>query len=117
MSKKHCVTFNVAIGFVDVKKIRESLCMSQSEFAIFMNVAVDTLQNWEQGRRVPDSSTSILLRMYRDDPESTIRLVFSIGKEEILERLSEDGLYRWFKKVLAKNLHLVEIPDFQLSIK
>jgi putative transcriptional regulator len=38
----------------DVKTIRASLSASQSEFALMIGVSVATLQNWEQGRRMPD---------------------------------------------------------------
>ena len=38
----------------DVKAIRQRLGKSQSEFALMIGVSVSTLQNWEQGRRVPE---------------------------------------------------------------
>lgn len=42
----------------DVRQIREKLHKSQSEFARMIGVSVATLQNWEQGRRQPESGTS-----------------------------------------------------------
>jgi len=38
----------------DVKAVRASLGVSQSEFAMMTGVSVATLQNWEQGRQTPD---------------------------------------------------------------
>jgi putative transcriptional regulator len=35
----------------DVQKIRGSYNMTQIDFATMLGVSVDTLQNWEQGRR------------------------------------------------------------------
>ncbi|HIE66204.1 MAG TPA: helix-turn-helix domain-containing protein [Nitrospira sp.] len=38
---------------INVKKIRQSLNMSQSEFANQFGFSVRTLQEWEQGRSAP----------------------------------------------------------------
>src|SRR4051812_38187329 len=45
----------------DVRKIREKLHQSQSEFARMIGVSVSTLQNWEQGRRQPEGPARALL--------------------------------------------------------
>lgn len=45
----------------DVRKIREKLRKSQSEFAHMIGVSVATLQNWEQGRRQPHGPARALL--------------------------------------------------------
>lgn len=45
----------------DVRKIREKLHKSQSEFAHMIGVSVATLQNWEQGRRQPEGPARALL--------------------------------------------------------
>lgn len=45
----------------DVRKIREKLNKSQSEFAHMIGVSVATLQNWEQGRRQPEGPARALL--------------------------------------------------------
>lgn len=45
----------------DVRKIREKLKKSQSEFAHMIGVSVATLQNWEQGRRQPEGPARALL--------------------------------------------------------
>jgi putative transcriptional regulator len=45
----------------DVRTIRAKLHKSQSEFARMIGVSLDTLQNWEQGRRQPVGPARALL--------------------------------------------------------
>ena len=47
--------------------------MSQREFAKLIGVSVDTLQNWEQGRRQPSGPAVVLLRVLESDAESVMR--------------------------------------------
>jgi putative transcriptional regulator len=54
---------------VDVKAIRHGLKMSQAEFARRFGFSVDSLQNWEQGRRFPDGYARVLLRVIERHPE------------------------------------------------
>jgi putative transcriptional regulator len=54
----------------DVKTIRASLSASQSEFALMIGVSVATLQNWEQGRRMPDGPALALLRVAARNPKA-----------------------------------------------
>ncbi|MCH8837631.1 MAG: helix-turn-helix domain-containing protein [Candidatus Marinimicrobia bacterium] len=58
---------------VDVKAIREAFNMSQSQLATFMAVSIDTLQNWEQGRRNPRGPAQALLRIMQHEPEAVMR--------------------------------------------
>ncbi len=53
----------------DVRAIRTRLKKSQLEFAIMIGVSVDTLQNWEQGRREPDGPAKALLRVAAKAPD------------------------------------------------
>ena len=50
--------------------IRAELGMSQTKFARLMGISVDTLQNWEQGRRTPDGPARVLLRVAEKHPEA-----------------------------------------------
>ena len=54
---------------LDIKKIREKLHKSQSEFALMIGVSVSTLQNWEQGRRKPEGPARALLKLALENPE------------------------------------------------
>lgn len=51
-------------------EIRTELGMSQKKFAKLMGISVDTLQNWEQGRRTPDGPARVLLRVAEKHPEA-----------------------------------------------
>ncbi len=48
-------------GDVDVKRIRIKAGMSQAEFARAFCINPRTLQEWEQGRRKPDTTTRAYL--------------------------------------------------------
>lgn len=54
----------------DIKAIRVKLGKSQSEFALMIGVSLATLQNWEQGRRVPEGPARALLKVAADNPEA-----------------------------------------------
>jgi DNA-binding transcriptional regulator YiaG len=53
----------------DVKRIRERLGLSQTEFSIRFGLELDTVQNWEQGRTRPDTAGRILLGLIEAYPE------------------------------------------------
>ncbi|MFO0844186.1 MAG: NadS family protein [Gemmataceae bacterium] len=55
---------------VDVKAIRERLGKSQAEFAHMIGVGVATLQDWEQGRSLPEGPARALLRVAAKSPEA-----------------------------------------------
>jgi len=57
----------------DVREVRRKLHKSQSEFALMIGVSVATLQNWEQGRRVPDGPARALLRVAEAEPAAVAR--------------------------------------------
>ena len=39
---------------IDVKALREKIGLTQVDFSRMIGVSIKTLQNWEQGRRVPE---------------------------------------------------------------
>ena len=53
----------------DVKSIRETVGISQSQFASLIGVSIRTLQNWEQGHRHPTGPAKVLLKLVQSDPE------------------------------------------------
>ena len=57
---------------VDVRRIRQSLNLSQSQFAALIHVNVKTLRNWEQGVRAPGGAAAALLTAIRNDPKNVI---------------------------------------------
>ncbi|OGH04094.1 MAG: hypothetical protein A2600_14105 [Candidatus Lambdaproteobacteria bacterium RIFOXYD1_FULL_56_27] len=46
-----------------ITEIRQRFKLSQAKFAKLLGVSVDSLQNWEQGRRNPTGSAKMLLRV------------------------------------------------------
>jgi putative transcriptional regulator len=54
----------------DVKKIREKFGLSQQKFAELFGISIATLKNWEQGRRKPSGSATVLLRVLQKNPEA-----------------------------------------------
>lgn len=56
-----------------VRSIRERMGMSQATFARLFGISVDTLQNWEQGRRQPEGPARMLLRVIDREPEAVRR--------------------------------------------
>jgi putative transcriptional regulator len=59
----------------DVQAIRRKLGMSQSEFATRFGFSVRTVQEWEQGRALPDRPARILLRVIEKSPKTVERAV------------------------------------------
>lgn len=56
----------------EIKMVRDSLHVSQSEFALMIGVSVRTLQNWEQGRRKPEGPAKALLRVASRNPKAVL---------------------------------------------
>lgn len=60
-----------------VAAIRAKLGLSQSEFARVFGISLDTLQNWEQGRRKPSGTARVLLKVAALHPEAIIEAVLT----------------------------------------
>jgi len=58
---------------IDVKKIRTRLGLSQEAFAATYGFALSAVRDWEQGRRRPERSARILLKIVQTDPEAVTR--------------------------------------------
>ncbi len=58
---------------VDVKAIRTSAGLSQSQFAKLYGFNLTSLQAWEQGRRKPGRTARILLCVVERDPNAIRR--------------------------------------------
>ena len=48
---------------------RQSVNLTQKEFAQLLNVSIDSVQDWEQGRRSPRGAARTLLRVAKSHPE------------------------------------------------
>lgn len=51
---------------LDVRKIRNSLGITQTEFAKLVAVSLKTIQNWEAGGKIPSTKDEILRNLMRD---------------------------------------------------
>ena len=59
----------------DVAAIRHTYGLSQAKFASLMGISVRTLQNWEQGRRIPRGPARVLLRVVALHPDAVLDVV------------------------------------------
>jgi len=57
---------------VDVKNIRTSIGMSQSEFAAAFGISVSTLRHWERGDRTPNGPALVLLNVVAKEPKAVL---------------------------------------------
>ena len=71
--KKASRTFEYAEA--DVRSVRERYGLSQAKFAALMGISVATLRNWEQGRRQPEGSARVLLRVVARHPSAVLDVV------------------------------------------
>ncbi|MGO2510893.1 NadS family protein [Marinomonas polaris] len=53
----------------DVKSIRDSLQVSQAEFAKALGTSVDTIKSWESRRRNPTGLAAKVLATIQDNPK------------------------------------------------
>jgi putative transcriptional regulator len=59
----------------DVTALRRFVGLTQEEFARAVGISVDTLQNWEQGRRRPRGPAVALIRIVARDPRVLRRVL------------------------------------------
>ena len=51
------------------RRVRKRLGLSQTEFSHRINVSLDTIRNWEQGKRRPTGAAKTLLKILDKAPE------------------------------------------------
>jgi len=54
------------------RRVRMRLGFSQAEFASRINVSLDTIRNWEQGKRHPTGAAKALLKVLDKAPETAL---------------------------------------------
>lgn len=54
------------------RRVRARLGLSQSELSAHINVPVETIRNWEQGKRYPTGAAKALLRILDREPEAAL---------------------------------------------
>ena len=60
---------------INVRRIRKKLDMSQKAFADYFGVNLRTVQDWEQGRRVPSGPSRNFLLVIDKEPEAVRRVL------------------------------------------
>ena len=56
----------------ELRQLRGRLGLSQSAFAERFHINLRTLQDWEQGRRVPEETVRAYLKVIARDPEAVV---------------------------------------------
>ncbi|MBM3565580.1 MAG: helix-turn-helix domain-containing protein [Alphaproteobacteria bacterium] len=73
--KRGSIVHVVKMPRVDVRAARRKLGMTQKDFALSFGVSLDTLRNWEQGRRRPRGPARILLAVIERDPDTVLKTI------------------------------------------
>ncbi len=69
----------------DIRRIRVNYRLSQGQFAALLGISIGTLQNWEQGRRMPKGAAGVLLQVAAKHPET----VWDVVKPVVMQSKSK----------------------------
>ncbi len=58
-----------------IRAVRKRMKLSHQKFADRFGLDARAVQDWEQGRRVPDRSARVLLTVIDRDPEAVVRVL------------------------------------------
>jgi len=58
------------------RRVRRRLGFSQAEFAARIDVSLDTIRNWEQGKRCPTGAAKALLKVLDKAPEAALAALY-----------------------------------------
>ena len=67
----------VPVPQIDVRKLRNKMKLSQTQFAAKFGFSLDSIQNWEQGHRQPEGPARILLAVIAKNPKAVEEAVHS----------------------------------------
>ena len=57
------------------RRVRKRLGLSQTEFSHRIDVSLDTIRNWEQGKRRPTGAARVLLKVLDKAPEAALSVI------------------------------------------
>jgi putative transcriptional regulator len=63
----------VEAGPLAVRDLRRRACLTQMEFAAKLGVPVETIRNWEQGKRAPRGPARALLAVIAHAPDTVFQ--------------------------------------------
>jgi putative transcriptional regulator len=66
-------SFSIEPGLLDVRAIRDRLGLSRPEFARRFGFGVGSVRDWELGKRAPQGSARVLLRVIDREPDAVSR--------------------------------------------
>ena len=98
---------------VDVKKIRKTMKITQSDLAKECGVTLRTIQNWEKGETIPSSMQKLLqniFEQYETNSQSVSENTNNISSNNINSNDAINSITKLFKNQL-------EIKDTQLAKK
>ena len=58
------------------RRVRKRLGLSQAEFSERIDVPVETIRNWEQGKRSPTGAAKALLKVLDKAPEAALAALY-----------------------------------------
>lgn len=61
------------VGSLAVRDLRRRACLTQIEFAAKLGVPVETIRNWEQGKRAPRGPARALLAVIAHAPDTVFQ--------------------------------------------
>jgi putative transcriptional regulator len=86
----------------DVRGIRKHLGLTQSEFASRFGLKLRTIQQWEQGRTIPDRPARVLLKTIEYDPGAVTAAIGSVlllhGDQRSISSITITLVDRWLRK-------------------
>ncbi|OGO93543.1 MAG: hypothetical protein A3F10_05830 [Coxiella sp. RIFCSPHIGHO2_12_FULL_42_15] len=66
---------NIIRPKVDIAEVRKKLGMTQKEFSVQYYIKLQTLRNWEQGKRTPDTTTLAYLTCIALKPKIVLKML------------------------------------------
>lgn len=65
-------------GLLPVRDLRRRACLTQIEFAAKLGVPVETIRNWEQGKRAPRGPARALLAVIAHAPDTVFQALAKV---------------------------------------
>jgi putative transcriptional regulator len=65
-------------GSFGVRDLRRRACLTQMEFAAKLGVPVETIRNWEQGKRAPRGPARALLAVIAHAPDTVFQALAKV---------------------------------------
>ena len=80
--RRYTARLVINVPVPNVRLLREKLGLSQAAFATRFHLSERTVQQWEQGRAVPDQPARVLLRTIEMSPDAVASAAALVSKDE-----------------------------------